>query len=51
MEPKKVVVLRLSLEEYAALKELGQASFRTVPAYIRQIIKYYLNHLKEWDMH
>ena len=50
MEPKKVVALRLYPEQYAALADLAQASSRTIPAYIRQVIKYYLNHPEMWNI-
>ena len=50
MEPKKAVTLRLYPEQYSALEEMAQASFRTVPAYIGQIIKYYLSHPELWNI-
>ena len=50
METKKIVALRLYPEQYVALAELAQASSRTIPAYIRQIIKYYLNHPETWNI-
>lgn len=51
MEPKKAVTLRLTWEQYTALSELAQASSRTLPGYIRQIIRYYLSHLDQWEIH
>lgn len=46
-EPKKAVSLLLPLPVYERLSRLAAESYRTVPGYIRQIIKAYLRDLDE----
>lgn len=45
--PKKSVSVLLPLELYETLRTLSQESSRTIPAYIRQILKRYVRHLDE----
>ena len=46
-EPKKTVYLQLPLSLYERIASLARESSRTLPSYIRQIIKFYLNQLEE----
>jgi len=46
-EPKKTVYLQLALPLHAQLTELAHATHRTLPGYIRQIIKHYVRHLEQ----
>ena len=45
--PKKSVTVLLPIELYERLMALSFQSCRTMPAYIRQILKRYVNHLDE----
>ncbi len=45
-EPKKTVHLQLPLPIYEQLAQLAQESQRTLPGYIRQVLKFYLKHLE-----
>ena len=44
MKAQKIVTVRLTPEEYQALKELAGDSVRTVPGYIRRVLRDYLAH-------
>lgn len=45
--PKKTVSILLPLDLYNELSQLARASQRTLPGYIRQILKAYLRHAHE----
>ena len=44
-EPKKAVSVLLPLPLYETLSQMAKDSYRTLPGYIRQIIKHYLQYL------
>lgn len=44
--PKKTVSVVLPLELYEWLQLLAEETYRSVPAYIRQVLKCYLWHLE-----
>lgn len=46
-EPQKTVYLKLALPLHTQLTELANATHRTLPGYIRQIIKHYVRHLEQ----
>lgn len=46
-EPKKTVYLQLPLPLYAQLSQLAQENVRTLPGYIRQVLRLYVKHLEE----
>ena len=46
-EPKKTVYLLLPLSLHERLTQLAQESGRTLPGYIRQVVKYYLKHIDQ----
>ena len=57
-EPKKTVSIILPLDLYDKIKKQSEKTCRTVPAYIRQVLRRYLWHVEntpecltdEWDI-
>ena len=46
-EPKKTVYLQLPLPLYERLSQLAQENVRTLPGYIRQVLRLYVKRLEE----
>lgn len=50
-QPKKYVRIALPIELYEQVKFLAKEDFRTVPAEIRQILKFYIAFREENESH